>query len=122
MSRPTCSTRSRSSTTACGNCARSEGRAISYIAARPRTLYAGPIRISCIVIAVAASACGRIGFRDRAGADADVHDAALAPDAPRVLLETLVVPSDGTQVTSATVLVQGDPYVLVASGTFVAVP
>jgi hypothetical protein len=70
---------------------------------------------------IALAGCGRVGFRDR-GVDASELDAEPPPDAPRVLLETLVVPSDGTRITSTTVLALGDPYVLVASGTFVAVP
>lgn len=69
---------------------------------------------------VALAACGRVGFRDHA-VDAAEPDAVPA-DAPRVLVETLVVPTDGTRVTSTMTLTLDDSFLLVASGTFIAVP
>jgi len=76
---------------------------------------------------VLVAACGRVGFAEREAPDAaNADDAALAPvDVPpdaAMLVETIVVPSDGTVKMSMNALETGVHYTLVASGDFVAVP
>lgn len=71
--------------------------------------------------------CGRLGFTPPADDVAPTADSAIAAlDAPAdsapTLLEMMTVPSNGDAPTSATVLDEGVRYILVASGTFTAVP
>lgn len=84
-------------------------------------------QIQCAALALAAlAACSRIG--DGAGdggdavglplADAGTGPDAAAPDGGGAPIERLVVPTDGTAVTTATSLASGTTYRLEVSGTF----
>lgn len=81
------------------------------------------------LVMLAAAGCGRVGFTEHASHVVDsapdaVPDAVpdAPPDAPPMLLETMTIPSDGTIKFSNTVLDLGVPYLLIARGTYTAVP
>jgi hypothetical protein len=85
-------------------------------------------QIHCAALALAAlAACSRIGDGADGGGDAiglPPADAAAGPDAPASPdggaepIESLVVPTDGTEVPTATSLASGTTYRLEVSGTF----